>query len=132
MSVPARIIHYRVVAGARNIAFVGSRSWSDKERIREVMLSLPGPFTVVTGGARGADTLAKEVAEELGFGVTEVLPNWHEWGKRAGPMRNRVIAEMSSAMCAFWDGSSRGTKNAIAEMRRLDKGVFVFLAGDSA
>ncbi|MFP4601059.1 MAG: SLOG family protein [Persicimonas sp.] len=80
---------------------------------------------VVTGGARGVDTIAHEAAKRKGV-ATKVFPaNWDEHGKAAGPIRNREMAEYADALLAVWDGESRGTSNMIAEARKRGLEVFV-------
>ena len=68
---------------------------------------------VVCGCARGADTLGKQFAEELGLKVLEYPADWDKYGKRAGYIRNEEMAKISNALIAFWDGESRGTKHMI-------------------
>lgn len=43
--------------------------------------------------------------------------DWDKYGRRAGPIRNREMAEYADALLAYWDGKSRGTKNMIEEAR---------------
>lgn len=77
---------------------------------------------VVCGCARGADTLGKQFAEELGLKVLEYPADWDKYGKRAGYIRNEEMAKISNALIAFWDGESRGTKHMIdlAKKYKLD------------
>lgn len=39
--------------------------------------------------------------------------DWNKHGKAAGPIRNKEMVSESDGLIAFWDGKSRGTKNAI-------------------
>jgi predicted Rossmann fold nucleotide-binding protein DprA/Smf involved in DNA uptake len=109
------------------VAIVGSRGFSDLERVRHFIRERYAgrDIEIVTGGARGVDKTAEEVARQLGLKVTLFLPDWEAHGRAAGPLRNRLIAEASDEMVAFWDGRSRGTLSSISEMRKLGRTVEV-------
>jgi len=79
---------------------------------------------LVSGGAVGVDTWAAQAASGKHIVVT-VEPAWDAHGKGAGHRRNAVICRMSERMVAIWDGTSRGTANAIETMRKLGKPVEV-------
>ena len=68
---------------------------------------------IVSGGARGADSLAIEYAREREYPVKIMKANWDEHGKSAGYIRNQEMANYASHVIAFWDGKSRGTKHMI-------------------
>ncbi len=72
-------------------------------------------FTILTGGARGADTLGKRWAQENGQPWSSEPADWVAHGKAAGPIRNRRMATMADALVAIWDGESKGTENMILE-----------------
>ena len=76
--------------------------------------------TIVSGGANGADTLAKRYAIEHSLNYKEYLPDWKTYGKRAGFIRNQDIIDNSDFVFAFWDGASAGTKNSI-DLAKLNK-----------
>jgi hypothetical protein len=95
----------------------GSREFTDRERIREVLATLPATVEIIHGGARGADRIAASVASELGLKVLPpFLADWERFGKRAGYLRNyEMLDERPEVVIAFWDGESRGTQHTIAE-----------------
>ena len=64
---------------------------------------------IVSGGARGVDTLAANYAKENGLALTEFLPNYEAFGRSAPLIRNRGIVDYADGVIAFWDGTSRGT-----------------------
>lgn len=70
-------------------------------------------ITIVSGAAKGADTLAIQAAESRGLAVMKVIPNWAGYGKSAGYIRNAQMADIADALIAFWNGESRGTKHMI-------------------
>ena len=72
-------------------------------------------YVVVSGGARGVDSLAEFWADQHHFEKKVFLANWDLYGKRAGFVRNeemhKFIAQFENRKCiAFWDGKSAGTK----------------------
>lgn len=68
---------------------------------------------VVSGKARGADSLGEQWAKSNGIPVEEYPADWDAYGKRAGFMRNSDMANNAEALVAYWDGKSRGTKSMI-------------------
>lgn len=104
----------------KRIIFCGDRTWSNIVLIRLVMGGLKanfGKFIVLEGGARGADILAKRVAEELGLKVKEFPANWTKNGRAAGPIRNAQMVNdgKASGVIAFHNdiASSKGTKHML-------------------
>jgi len=78
---------------------------------------------VVCGEARGADTVGKLWAESKGYPVKSFPADWDKYGKAAGHVRNSEMANYGTHLIAFWDGSSRGTKNMIESAKK--KGLLV-------
>ena len=86
------------------------------------------PDIVVEGGAKGADSLAKKVANKLGIEVREYPAEWDKYGRAAGPIRNQeMLGEKPDLVLAFHSNieKSKGTKNMITLARR--QGVHVKL-----
>lgn len=104
----------------------GDREWTDKKRIREYILSRPDVITyVIEGEARGADTLAREVANELGIRVMPFPANWKRYGRGAGPKRNQQMLDEGKPdeVCGFHDDirESKGTRDMLR--RALAAGI---------
>lgn len=78
---------------------------------------------IVSGGARGVDTLAANYAKENGLKLTEFLPNYEAFGRSAPIIRNRTIVDYSDGVIAFWDGTSRGTAYVISYCNKTGKPV---------
>ena len=106
------------------LAIIGSRNLSDLD----VEKYIPeGIDEIVSGGARGIDTLAKELAVRKNIKMTEFLPEYERYGRAALIMRNKKIAEYADQAVVFWDGRSKGTANTIKAFEKLGKKVSVFL-----
>lgn len=104
------------------VIIAGSRGFSNykllKEKCNEYLREKRKEYNIIiiSGGARGADTLGEKYAQEEGFSL-EVFPaNWNKFGKSAGFRRNEQMAEVADALIAFWDGKSNGTKHMIEIM----------------
>lgn len=68
---------------------------------------------IVSGTARGADTLGEKYAKEKGFALKRFPANWDLYGKKAGYIRNREMRDYADVCVVFWDGESKGSKHMI-------------------
>lgn len=106
------------------VAVIGSRGLS----VSDLGRYLPKNTTeIVSGGARGVDTSAREYALSHGIKLTEFLPEYTKYGRSAPLKRNITIIEYSDIVLAFWDGKSRGTKFVIDNCRKLGVEVRVYI-----
>ena len=80
--------------------------------------ALDGGIMILSGGASGADLMGEQYAADRGYTVQRYPAQWNIFGKRAGLIRNRLMAENADALIAFWDGRSKGTQNMIYEAMR--------------
>lgn len=69
----------------------GSRDWTNVYKIRDHLSAMPAGTIIVHGAAQGADTIAGNIAKELGFPVREYQPDWMSLGRFAGPVRNATM-----------------------------------------
>ena len=97
------------------VAVIGSRGL----RVENLKDYLPKDTTeIVTGGARGVDTSAREYALKHGLKLTEYLPEYGKYGRGAPLKRNIAIIECADLVLAFWDGTSKGTKYVIDNCKK--------------
>lgn len=73
---------------------------------------------IVSGTARGADSLGERYANERGYSIQRFRPDWNAVGRAAGFIRNAQMAATADALIAFWDGKSKGTANMIDLARK--------------
>lgn len=82
---------------------------------------------IVSGCCKGADKLGERFAELLNIKPTKFPADWDKYGKSAGIIRNRQMAEYADAAVVFWDAHSKGSLNMIQTMRDLGKPVYVVI-----
>jgi hypothetical protein len=92
----------------------GSRDWDNDEVILVELLRCYAKFgtevTLVSGGAKGADSICEEVAKSFDWVIEQHLPDWDSFGKSAGYRRNeQMVASGVDALVAFRRNNSRGT-----------------------
>ncbi len=106
------------------VAIIGSRNLT----VTDLENYLPVDVTeIVSGGARGIDTCARNYAIRNGIKITEFLPQYDKYGRGAPLKRNLQIIDYSDMVIAFWDGKSRGTRYVIENCKKRNKKVTVFI-----
>lgn len=106
------------------VAIIGSRGIN----IDNLGDFLPeGTDEIVSGGAKGVDTCAREYANTHGIKLTEFLPQYKLYGRGAPLKRNLQIIEYADTVLAFWDGESKGTAYVIENCKKLSKEVRVII-----
>ena len=106
------------------VAIIGSRNIS----VGNLADYLPEETTeIVSGGAKGVDTSAREYAIKHSIKLTEFLPEYTKYKKGAPLKRNLQIIEYADIVVAFWDGKSKGTKFVIDSCKKTGKKVVVYI-----
>jgi YspA, cpYpsA-related SLOG family len=105
----------------------GDRNFDDWAKfIYETTKHLDHDDLIISGGARGADTLAERYAEVFDLSFKLFPANWDKYGRAAGPIRNRemlkeLLTYKNQGVIAFLAEGSKGTANMIKQAR--DAGV---------
>lgn len=108
------------------VAVIGSRGL----KVNDLGKYLPdGTTEIVSGGARGIDSCAREYALAHGIKLTEFLPDYDKYGRSAPLKRNITIIENADIVLAFWDGTSRGTKFVIDSCEKMGVSVEIIKPG---
>lgn len=109
------------------IAVVGSREFTNFEQLeREVKNVFREGDWLVSGGAKGADSMAQRLAKEWGIPILVIYPRWYLDGhldKGAGFKRNKLIVENSDIVLAFYRKGhfqEGGTANTATWARKLN------------
>jgi len=135
------------------VAIVGSRGFDDYHLMEKEFKEFLGVngwvdrnIIIVSGGAKGADTLAETLADEMGYDKKIFRADWTDikspgavvrqgrygqYNARAGLDRNVTMAEYSNAVLAFWDGKSKGTSHMVSQAKKFNKIVRVVKYEDS-
>lgn len=118
-----------IVAGGRDFDDYELLKATLKEYIDGLDVVDLSQIVIISGAARGADTLGEHFAYDYGISIRRFPAKWDELGKRAGWVRNaemaKYAAEKHGVLFAFWDGKSRGTKNMIDLANRYGLEVHV-------
>lgn len=109
-----------------SLGIIGSRTFNDYEFLKTCLNEYKDKAdVVVSGGAKGADSLGEKWANEMGIKKYILKPDWKKFGRSAGFIRNRDIVSNSDLIIAFWDGKSSGTKHSIDLAFELKKDILV-------
>lgn len=99
------------------VLICGDRNWKDTEAIARCVKALGPGTTVIHGAARGADGIAGEIAERRAMAVEAYPADWNQYGKSAGPIRNRqMMKEGKPTLVVFFHNNlkqSKGTKDMV-------------------
>ena len=106
------------------LAIIGSRTCPPID-IEQYLKYIPD--TIVSGGAKGADTYAREFAQKHNLKLIEFLPEYDKYGRAAPLVRNKLIIDECDCVLAFWDGKSRGTKFTIDYAKEKNKPVKIIM-----
>lgn len=106
-----------------NVAIVGSRDWKYIDLVRAAVKSLDKDDVVISGGARGVDTIAENFAKKRGLEVLIFEADWDRHGKAAGYIRNKEIVKAADRIIAFQLDESKGTQHTIDLARKAGKPV---------
>jgi hypothetical protein len=101
------------------VVIAGSRGFSNYKLLKETCdkylreKKKTHNVIVISGHARGADTLGEKYASDEDLDLEIYPADWKKYGKSAGFMRNEQMADIADAVIAFWNGESHGTKHMI-------------------
>lgn len=110
------------------LVIFGSREFSDYPMLERKLDSLLSKkiaegyeIIVISGAARGADSLGEKYAKSRGYAIERYPANWNKYGKSAGYRRNETMAQMSDAGVGFWNGISKGTGHMVNLLKKYNK-----------
>ena len=111
------------------LAIIGSREISDPKILLEALKEVPyldSITEIVSGGAKGVDSLARAYAQENNLKLTEFLPDYGRYGRGAPLQRNTQIIEYADSVLAIpVKGGSAGTHDGIKKAKALGKRLYV-------
>lgn len=105
------------------VAVSGGRGYRNRARVRACLTRvytqrpIGSDFLLIQGNARGADRLARDWAEEMQLPFVSLPAQWNRYDRRAGPLRNTIIALWKPHLWVFFPGGP-GTADAWREAKR--------------
>ena len=108
----------------------GSRTFNNYYKLQKNMFEFEfendiSVTKVLSGCAKGADTIGEEQANNNEIPIDYYPADWNKHGKKAGYIRNKEMLKYADALVAFWDGKSTGTKHMIDEAKKYNLKVAV-------
>lgn len=116
-----------IIAGSRTLEDYSKFCFIVGPEILQLYTSPSMSIEIVSGGARGIDTLAVKFAKQHLHPYKIMRADWDAFGKSAGYIRNKQMADYADVLIAVWDGKSKGTENMIEQMQKLNKKVIIKL-----
>ena len=123
--------HRVIIAGSRGITLTPSAihdiMWQagyhyDREHAEKHNLN--HMRAVVSGNARGIDRSGEDFAQFYGVPYEIFAANWERYGRAAGPIRNKQMADIADTLILIWDGKSTGSGSMKSIMLGLGKPVY--------
>jgi hypothetical protein len=110
----------------------GSREFDDKAKMLSIIQDI-NPTLIIHGAAKGADTLAGEIGDELGIPVDPYPAKWSLYGKAAGPIRNQQMLDEGKPdlVIAFPTEGCRGTWDMVRRAIKADVKLITYFPEDS-
>jgi hypothetical protein len=123
------------------LAVVGSRSITNRELIHEHLdyylkqaHKINKEIIIVSGGAKGVDSIAEDWAKDRGLITIVVYPAWNDkngnFVRSAGFKRNEVIWDIAECGVAFWDRVSKGTEHSFQLAKERNKKIAIIEADE--
>lgn len=103
------------------ILVCGGRNYSNFQRLGEELdywLQKADALEVITGGARGADSLAERWCTLMGVKCRVFPANWDEHGRGAGHIRNSKMLDEGKPDLVIACPGGKGTADMVAKAHR--------------
>lgn len=94
----------------------GSREFGNYQLLSKHLDEINSKYSIteiVSGTAKGADSLGELYAKEHSIPIKKFPANWNKYGKSAGYIRNKDMAHYADACICFWINKSKGTGHMI-------------------
>jgi len=110
------------------LIIAGGRNAPAYEELEELWKYLDaGVITeVVSGCAKGADTLGEMWATKNGIPIKKFPADWKKHGKAAGFIRNKEMIDYGDSLLAIWDGKSRGTQHTVSLAEKKGTPYYIY------
>lgn len=111
----------------KKVVVAGGRDFNDYHLLSENLskLNWSPDDEIVSGTARGADSLGELYARLHNIKIKQFPAQWDTYGKRAGYLRNIEMEKYCTCGVIFWNGYSKGTKMMIDLLEQSKKPYIV-------
>lgn len=106
------------------LLIAGSREIEDFDISKYVSCDVD---TILSGGAKGIDTLAEKYADKHRLSKIILKPKYELYGRAAPLKRNEELVKMADKVLVVWDGKSRGTKYTIDYAKKMNKDLEIVI-----
>jgi hypothetical protein len=117
-----------IIAGGRGI-------WLTQEQMANIVIEselCTNISEVVSGGAMGIDIAGEAWAYESNVRVKTFSADWNQYGRAAGPIRNRQMADYADALVLVWNGKSRGSMSMRREAQLAGLRIYEHIIKESS
>lgn len=106
----------------------GGRDFQDSPKVFQLIcdeldwhdVALDCPHTIISGAARGVDTLAYNWAETYGVPIEEYPADWEKYGKGAGHIRNQQMLDEGKPDKVLAIQGGKGTADMVRRARKAN------------
>lgn len=105
------------------ILICGSRNIVDLNISRYIRPSSVG--AVISGGAIGVDSIARDWAKQNDIEYIEYNPNYKTFGRKAPLVRDEQMVNACDIVFAFWDLKSKGTEYTLKYAQSIGRKCIV-------
>ena len=101
----------------KRILICGDRDYKDWMQVRKYLDTISRTAIIIHGGAKGADSIAGNLATYLNMKVIKYPADWDKYGKAAGVLRNQqMLDEGHPDLVVYFHKdleNSKGTKDMV-------------------
>lgn len=110
------------------LGIVGYRKFTDYKKFSKIVDDYvkeigQQPVLIVSGGAKGVDSMAEQYAKEHKIPTQIFYPDWDKYKKGAGLMRNTDIVKESTHVLALPGKKSVGTVDSINKAKIMQRNL---------
>ena len=107
----------------KKVVIAGGRDFDNFEAMQKILdlIKWESDDVIVSGTARGADTLGEKYANLKGINVIRFPAQWSMYGRSAGFKRNEEMAKFCTHGIVFWDGKSKGSEHMINLLKKYNR-----------
>ena len=110
------------------LIIAGSRTITDFKLLEKaVRLSGFKPSVIISGGAKGVDTLGEIYAKNNNIELIQMNAEWSKYGRGAGFIRNENMAKVADSVLVLYTGkTSKGSIHMIKMSKKYKLNLYVY------